>query len=420
MDLHHLFQHASALLGEILVGRLPADKHMEQYFRAHRTLGARDRGEVAEAVYDCLRRRAHYDFIAAQDWAPADALVIAHLLTAKALSARALAPLQIYSASPLAEFAARARLAAENLPDAARLNLPEWLASRLHTQFGAAETRALAEALSRPASVDLRANTLKCERAALAERLAADDYACDTTPYSPWGLRRSQRTALFHTASFREGWFEIQDEGSQLLALLVEPRRREMVVDFCAGAAGKTLALGAMMGNTGTLYAFDTSAARLKRAKARIVRAGLDTVRAVAIAHETEARVQRLYGKIDRVLVDAPCSGSGTLRRNPDLKWRPIDLSALCTQQARILAAAAPLLKPGGRLVYATCSLLAEENEHVVENFLATQPGFQRLAVNDILARRAPALRMDDDYLRLLPHRHHTDGFFAAVLERRA
>jgi 16S rRNA (cytosine967-C5)-methyltransferase len=268
--------------------------------------------------------------------------------------------------------------------------------------------------------VDLRANTLKTGREELQALLAQEGFPCEPTPWSPSGLRRAERAPLFRTRAFRDGLFEVQDEGSQLLALLLEPRRQEMVVDFCAGAGGKTLHLGALMANTGTLYAFDTSARRLERLKPRLARAGLDTVRMVVIAHERDERVRRLAGKIDRVLVDAPCSGTGTLRRNPDIKWRPMDLVALADAQARILAAAATLVKPGGRLVYATCSLLREENEAIVEGFLAATPGFAVMPAGEALARRHLTLAADGDFLRLLPHRHNTDGFFAAILARRA
>jgi 16S rRNA (cytosine967-C5)-methyltransferase len=211
----------------------------------------------------------------------------------------------------------------------------------------------------------------------------------------------------------------VQDEGSQLLSLLLEPKRQEMVVDFCAGAGGKALHLAALMANTGSVYAFDVSARRLERLKPRLARAGVDNVRRVVIRDERDDRVQRLAGKIDRVLVDAPCSGTGTLRRNPDIKWRALDVQKLAAVQCAILASASTLLKPGGRLVYATCSLLREENEDVVAGFLATHPDFVIVPAAEVLARRHVALIPDSEFLRLLPHRHRTDGFFAAVLERR-
>jgi len=221
---------------------------------------------------------------------------------------------------------------------------------------------------------------------------------------------------------FEQGQIEVQDEGSQLLALLVDAKRGEMVADFCAGAGGKTLALGASMRNTGRLYAFDTSAHRLDALKPRLARSGLSNIHPVAIAHERDDRIKRLRGKMDRVLVDAPCTGLGTLRRNPDLKWRqtPQAVAELVVKQTAILAAAARLLKPGGRLVYATCSLLHEENEMIAEAFSAAHPQFTPLPVSELLAADGVAqpetlCTPDGVYLRLWPHLHATDGFFAAA-----
>jgi 16S rRNA (cytosine967-C5)-methyltransferase len=288
----------------------------------------------------------------------------------------------------------------------------------LLAQFGEQETLELAEALNRPAPVDLRTNTHKAERDAVQAQLEQEGFAMTPTPYSPVGLRRIDRAPLFNTKCFKGGLFEVQDEGSQLVSLLLEPRRQEMIADFCAGAGGKALHLAAMMANSGTLYAFDVSAKRLERLKPRLRRAGLDNVRAVAIAHERDDRVKRLHGKLDRVLVDAPCSGTGTLRRNPDIKWRTLDLPALVKQQGEILAAAAALVKPGGRLVYVTCSLLTEENDGVIEAFRAREPAFQVIPAQQILDRRHIPLVAGDDALRLLPHRHGTDGFYAVALER--
>jgi 16S rRNA (cytosine967-C5)-methyltransferase len=223
--------------------------------------------------------------------------------------------------------------------------------------------------------------------------------------------------------AFIRGDFEVQDEGSQLLAQLLDAKRGEMVVDFCAGAGGKTLALGASMRGTGRLYAFDTSGHRLDALKPRLARSGLSNVHPVAIAHERDDRIKRLAGKIDRVLVDAPCSGLGTLRRNPDLKWRqnPKLVQALSVTQAAILQSAARLLKPGGRLVYATCSLLLEENEQIAEAFSAAHPEFALLPAAEVLTQAGvenAAGLCSGAYLRLWPHQHHTDGFFAAVWQK--
>jgi 16S rRNA (cytosine967-C5)-methyltransferase len=407
----HLRQSAE-LLELILGGMLPADSQMERFFRAHRAMGVRDRGLVAETVYGCLRHRRLLEYLCGRTDLPC--LVAAQLLS-EGLSARALE--QAGYGAEARTLAERVRtLDASVLPFAARHSLPDWLAERLLAQYSEAE--ALAAALNRPAPVDLRVNTLKAARTEVQARLAEEGFACEPTPYSPAGLRRHDRAPLFRTRAFQDGLFEVQDEGSQLLAPLLEPRRHEMVVDFCAGGGGKTLQLGALMANTGTLYAFDVSPRRLEKLRPRLARAGLNNVRAVTIAHERDERVQRLHGKMDRVLVDAPCSGTGTLRRNPDIKWRRLDLAALTAAQGRILAAAAELVKPGGRLVYATCSLLREENDDIAADFLATHPSFHPIPAGEILARRQIPLEMDSAALRLSPHHHGTDGFYAVALER--
>jgi 16S rRNA (cytosine967-C5)-methyltransferase len=250
--------------------------------------------------------------------------------------------------------------------------------------------------------------------------LAQAPILCEPTPFAPLGIRVVKKPALQNLPLFKNGSIEVQDEGSQLLSQVVGAKRGEMVVDFCAGAGGKTLALGAIMRNTGRLYAFDVSEKRLAKLKPRLARSGLSNVHPVLIAHENDAKVKRLAGKIDRVLVDAPCSGLGTLRRNPDVKWRqtPQSIIELNAKQISILSGAARLVKVGGRLVYATCSLLDEENEAIVTQFLASHEDFAVVPMSDVLVEQKIALEMHD-YLKLLPHKHQTDGFFAAVLERK-
>ena len=234
----------------------------------------------------------------------------------------------------------------------------------------------------------------------------------------------------------RNGQIEVQDEGSQLLAVLLDAKRGEIVVDFCAGAGGKTLALGAAMRNTGRLYALDVSAHRLEKLKPRLARSGLNNVHLMAIADESDERISRLAGKADRVLVDAPCSGLGTLRRSPDLKWRqtPQTVQEMAQKQAAILKSAARLLKPGGRLVYATCSVLEAENEAVAAAFTAAQPQFEPLNAAQVLEAlkvpQAATLCSQQEgacagvpagqYLRLWPDVHGTDGFFAAIWQKKA
>jgi len=304
-----------------------------------------------------------------------------------------------------------------------RHNLPDWLAHPLQKVLGDDEFWALAASLNEPAPLDLRVNVLKAKREQVQSALSEASITAQPTPYSPWGLRIDGKPALNKLDVFTKGDIEVQDEGSQLLALLTDPKRGEMVVDFCAGAGGKTLALGAAMRNTGRLYAFDVSGHRLDALKPRLARSGLSNVYPAQIAHERDDRIKRLAGKIDRVLVDAPCSGLGTLRRNPDLKWRqsPQAIEELRAKQSAILASAARLLKPGGRLVYATCSLLEPENEEIAAVFSAEHPEFTPLPALEAL-QAARGDRADElvrnGHLRLWPHRHRTDGFFAAVWQR--
>ena len=241
----------------------------------------------------------------------------------------------------------------------------------------------------------------------------------------PLAIRLRYKPALAKSPLFLGGAFEVQDEGSQLLGFLLEPKRGEMVVDFCAGAGGKTLLLGALMRNTGRLYAFDVSDKRLANLKPRLARSGLSNVHPGRIEHERDQKIKRLAGKADRVLVDAPCSGLGTLRRNPDLKWRQTaqGIEEMRTKQLAILTSAARLVKPGGRLVYSTCSLLEAENEAIAAAFEADHGSdFTPLDAGEALAKaqvqRAGEL-VRGPYLRLWPHRHGTDGFFAAAWQRR-
>ncbi len=405
------------VLGEILQWTYPADAALSHWLRGHPGLGARDRSEVAEAVYDVLRHLRRYRQFGESGVGPASRR-LAILGLAATLGTEALREGLDAAEAEWLQRVLQIDLA--TLPRAVRGSIPDWLDERL----GAMESpETLIEALNRQASLDLRVNPLKVERDAMLAELqqSAGRYEPVAMPYSPWGIRMEGRPAINRWPQFENGSIEVQDEGSQLLALLVAPRRGEMIIDFCAGAGGKTLLLGALMRSTGRLYAFDVSAARLARAKPRFARSGLSNVVPVAIDSENDARVKRLAGKAQRVLVDAPCSGIGTLRRNPDLKWRqhPESLAELGQLQERILNSAARCVAPGGRLVYATCSLLAEENEVQADRFLASHPDFERVDAAEILAARCDNLKLEGPYVQLRPDLHGTDGFFAAVFERR-
>ncbi|WP_144634554.1 RsmB/NOP family class I SAM-dependent RNA methyltransferase [Bordetella genomosp. 13] len=406
------------MLGELLQWTYPADATLSHWLRAHPNLGGRDRGEIAEAVYDVLRHLRRYRRMAESGIGPASRR-LAILGLAATLGQDNLAEGLSHAEAEWLRHVLRIDPA--TLPRAVRASMPDWLDERLGAM---PEPERLMQALNRPASLDLRVNPLKAERDAMLAVLQngpAAQYDPRPMPHSPWGIRVAGRPAVNRWQLFEDGSLEVQDEGSQLLALLVGPKRGEMIIDFCAGAGGKSLLLGALMRSTGRLYAFDISAARLARAKPRFARSGLSNVVPVAIDGDNDARVKRLAGKAQRVLVDAPCSGIGTLRRNPDLKWRqhPESLVELCALQHRILKSAARCVAPGGRLVYATCSLLEEENAAQAERFLAEHPDFERVDAAELIKNRCPDLELDGPYMQLRPDVHGTDGFFAAVFERR-
>jgi 16S rRNA (cytosine967-C5)-methyltransferase len=411
-----LLDSCSELLKQVLKFDHPADMVLSRYFRDFR-LGPRERATVAETIYGVLRKKNLYTYLAQHgSGAPERRLAILGFAADRDFLLAALSDQEN-------DWLVRCdQVKPDDLMELHRHNLPQWLVQPLKEQLGE-DFWPLVESLNAPAGLDLRVNILKDKRADVQKELSKSAIKTVATPYSPWGLRIADKPQLGKLEAFTRGAIEVQDEGSQLLALLVDARRGEMVVDFCAGAGGKTLALGATMRNTGRLYAFDTSAHRLDALKPRLARSGLSNVHPVAIAHERDDRIKRLAGKIDRVLVDAPCSGLGTLRRNPDLKWRqnPKAVGELVAKQTAILQSASRLLKPGGRLVYATCSILREENEAIAEAFSAANPQFSMLDAGSLLTQlgveRAGTL-CRGPYLRLWPYLHQTDGFFSAAWQK--
>ncbi|MCC7282395.1 MAG: RsmB/NOP family class I SAM-dependent RNA methyltransferase [Acetobacteraceae bacterium] len=410
----------------------PADAVANTFFRARRYIGGGDRRWISDLVWNVLRQRLRLDWhLARAGQVPgARTLVLAWLMLGEGRSADAAAGLfsgSRYGPAPLAagERDLLRRLAGRALVDAAmdeatRLNLPSFLLDGFRARF-ATTLAAEAAALDLPASLDLRVNLLKAGRDATRAALAAEGFEAANTPYSPWGLRLAARAPVTGAKSFRDGLVEIQDEGSQLIALLVDARPGMRVLDFCAGAGGKTLAMAAAMENRGRLVAADVSASRLDGAVKRLRRAGVHTVERRLIA-PGEKWLKRAAGSFDRVLVDAPCTGSGTWRRNPDARFRlrPEALAELVTKQREILGAAAEMVKAGGRLVYATCSLLGSENERQVEAVLGSRPDFRLLPLAALWGTLAPdaPLPCTGRCLALSPAANGTDGFFAAVMVR--
>jgi 16S rRNA (cytosine967-C5)-methyltransferase len=403
----------------------PSDTVLSAFFRAHPKLGVHDRGFVADSVYALLRRRRLVEFALAEigvDRPDPRTIALAALARVGGLNLREAAG--TVAPEELARMEAVKGAGRGPLPLAVDCDLPDWVVDRVLPALGEESFRRLARALAQPAPLDLRVNVVKADRDDVAAALATDGIEAVPTPYSPFGLRVVGKPVLNRHRLFTSGAIEVQDEGSQLLCLLLGARRGEMIVDFCAGAGGKSLALGALMRSTGRVYAFDVSERRLAKLGPRLARSGLSNIHPQRIASERDPKVKRLSGKIDRVLVDAPCTGLGTLRRNPDLKWRQTANSAseLSAKQAGILAAAAGLVKRGGRLLYATCSILSEENERVVQAFLARHPGFALVAPAAALAAariELPGHAPGEEFLRLRPDVHATDAFFGALMERR-
>ncbi|MEP9353762.1 RsmB/NOP family class I SAM-dependent RNA methyltransferase [Xanthobacter sp. KR7-65] len=417
------------LLDEVDSVARPADAVVSAWFRAHRAMSDRDRGYVSDQFYGLLRHHARLGWWLAKHgrpdvprnrllaWLVLDGRRTPDQIQALFTGARfAPAPLRDHERALLVKLQG-STLDHPAMPDDVRLECPSWAAGPLHQRFDDAFGREMAAMLT-PPPLDLRVNPLKAERERVLNALRNLGLKAEACRMAPFGIRVRERPALAGLPMLKSGEVEIQDEGSQLVALLVDARPGERVVDFCAGAGGKTLAIAAQMQNKGHVIACDVLEGRLKRAAERFRRAGLHNIETRPLASETDRWVKRHKFGFDRVLVDAPCSGTGTWRRNPDARWRTLGpgLDAILPLQASILASAARLVKPGGRLVYATCSLLAEENEAQVEAFLAATPAFRAVPLGEAAPQLAGVT--PSDFLSLTPARHDTDGFFAAVLQR--
>nr|WP_194240701.1 RsmB/NOP family class I SAM-dependent RNA methyltransferase [Snodgrassella sp. ESL0253] len=409
----------AAALAQVLTFRQPADVVLSTFFRRQRKLGVRDRHEIAETVFATIRHLQKIQKMLPRPHNKPRRAALAALVLGRGLSIHAVESLcdaeekqwLVELKQHKSDFAATLTTAAE---------LPQWLIDCLQQQdWDENQIIAYGRSVMQAAPLDVRVNTLKGKRDKVLAALQAEGLRAEATPYSPWGIRLYDKPALNRHPLFLDGVLEVQDEGSQLLALLTGVKRGQIAVDFCAGAGGKTLAMGAMMAGSGRLYALDVAEKRLANLKPRMVRAGLTNIHPQRIDNEHDARIARLKGKADCVLVDAPCSGLGTLRRNPDLKYRQSgdNVQALQQQQRSILQAASALVRSGGRLVYATCSILEAENQQPLNDFLAANTGWHIEPVHTLLKGIAlPS--MQGDYLQLNTSEHHTDGFFAAVLTR--
>jgi 16S rRNA (cytosine967-C5)-methyltransferase len=397
----------------------PADAAISRFFKDHPELGGRDRPMVAEAVYCWLRYRYRINHLAQSGEGPS---VVRQAKLALLWSG---APEQIWSAGKQAdnEWLSRViNISADDLGVEARTCLPEWFYTKLAEQFGQDRAESFSQAVLSAAPLDLRVNTVKASTVDLLAALTNMGIQVNPIEGLPEGLRAVGKPIVGKTEVFQEGYFEVQDAGSQWVSRLVAPRRGDLVIDFCAGAGGKTLAIGAQMKNTGRIVALDTSEKRLVKFKPRAARSGLSNFYTMVINDEADPRLNKYFGKADRVVTDVPCSGMGTLRRNPDLKFRQNlqSLSELTTKQKSIIEHAAKLVKPDGRLVYITCSVLRDENEDIVNAFLESNPEFRLRRWTEVLnpGERPVKANTTDDMLRLWPEDGESDGFFAAVLQR--
>ncbi|MBI2619676.1 MAG: methyltransferase domain-containing protein [Ignavibacteriales bacterium] len=439
MQLSSLLGHTQELFGLIRSSRKPADSVIDSYFRIRRYLGSHDRRFIAETTYGTLRHLRSCETRVDQilrgfDGAEADdrslLAVTAYLfhhehrtdLTAEVVAAK------IRSAavkSGLPEILLR--LSGSTIPDAqeqgplaVRYSFPDWMMERFLAQFGLNETRKLCESLNQSAPLTLRVNTLKTTVEECQGRLRTEGIETTQTSLSPAGLTVPKRVNIFALQSFRDGWFEVQDEGSQLLPLLIDPKPTWKVLDACAGAGGKSLALAALMKNRGEVFATDVQAFRLEELRKRARRAGASNVR-VSLVEDFASKHPWTQGYFDSVFVDAPCSGVGTIRRNPGLKWVVEEkvVDELREKQLRILSSNTKFVKPAGSLMYATCSLFREENEDVVERFLGAHSDFSMEDIGPRAEKAGIGDAVDGSFVKLLPHRHGTDGFFCATLVKR-
>ncbi len=421
---------AIALLEAIAAApRKPADAVANDFFRNRRFIGSGDRREVSDQVWAVLRHQRRLAWwVERAQGVPSPRLAIAALAVLGGRPAHDVARMYSggrYAPEPLTaeedEILRRLNdhtFSHPAMPDAVRLEVPDWIMPLLVARFGRDTDREVAAMLA-PAPLDLRVNLLKGDRAAALAALAAEGITAEPTVLSPWGLRIAGRRPVVTGEAFRSGLVEIQDEGSQVVALLADARPGMRILDYCAGAGGKTLAMAMTMENRGHILAADTSAHRLDGAVRRLRRAGVHNVEQHLLT-AGDKWAKRRRETCDRVLVDAPCTGTGTWRRNPDARLRltEADLTALVEKQAAILHDAARFLRKGGRLIYATCSLLRPENEDQVDRFLAEHADFALLADAPSLLPGSAAVG-EGGMMRLTPARHGTDGFFAAVLERR-
>jgi 16S rRNA (cytosine967-C5)-methyltransferase len=440
MQLSSLLGHTQDLLGMILNSKKPADALIDTFFRSHKYLGSHDRKFIAETTYGTLRhfRKCELIVTSAMDEleetvVEADKilfLAVSYLSLQGKMEGVVTETVSSKLQTPrLAEKSAHVlRLLAKPLtilrePALTRIGVehsfPDWMVQRFIEQYGEQEAEKICSSLNEPAPLTLRVNTLKTTVEQCQAELSKQGIETAKTLLSPFGLNLSKRINVFSFPVFRDGWFEVQDEGSQLLPFMIDPKPNAKLLDICAGAGGKTLEFTALMKNRGEVYATDINSFRLEELRKRTKRAGAQNVRVQEI-QSIEDLTEEYSGFFDIVFVDAPCSGLGTIRRNPGMKWMVTEqtVNEVSEKQKSILHSSVPLVKPGGRLVYATCTLLRQENEDVVEEFMESHPDFTLIEAAELTKNWNNGFVPTGLFFKLYPHIHGTDGFFCAVFEK--
>ncbi len=419
-------QSAIEILTTVFEGKRPADAVIADYFKLRRYAGSKDRRAINAQVYGILRSRARLNWFAEKvELNPTARILVLIDNILKGEDVEALFSGEQYAPAPLQGRALEiipilAEFDISQAPDHVRLEYPEWLDQDLRSSLGD-DFEAVLDSLNEEAPLDLRINTLHEDKDKAIELLAKQNIETEVGSFSPICLRSQKKVKLGGLKIYKEGLVDVQDEGSQLIALLTQAKDQELVVDFCAGGGGKTLALAAEMENKGHLYALDISSTRLYKMKRRLERAGISNVLLNPIKAENDPWLKQFELRVDRLLIDAPCSGLGAWRRNPESRWKMTKelLDDLLGRQKRILQSAAHLVKPGGRVVYATCSLLKRENEDQITAFLKENDNYAIVPISTVWEERFDTpCPFEGDYMTMQPNLHKSDGFFCAVLER--
>jgi 16S rRNA (cytosine967-C5)-methyltransferase len=441
MQISSLLGHTQELLSVILKSDRPADSLIDIYFRARKYLGSHDRRFIAETTYGTLRhlRKCEYHLAAVLSGVSDDLsnedkavlLIVAYLsfevknleitpeiLFTRLTNTKAKENIALLLTNLMKPMAISSESVIQKI--GIKYSFPDWMIERFIEQYGESETEKICTSLNEQAPLTLRVNTLKASVELCQEELRKQGVETTRTSLSPVGLNLTKRINVFSLPIFRDGWFEVQDEGSQLLPILLDPKPNAKVLDVCAGAGGKTLELAALMKNRGEIFATDINGFRLENLRKRTKRAGVQNVRVQEIEtiEDLEDRYKYFF---DIVFVDAPCSGLGTIRRNPGMKWMVTEqtVKEVSEKQKAILHSSVPLVKPEGKLVYATCTLLRQENEDVIEEFLMLHPEFAIVKLNaDMPLVQSAGGTSTDSFFRLFPHIHKTDGFFFVLMDK--